>query len=94
MKEIVNQHIRKIWFNSEKVAGRSCKHIHILDARGVEWQFLFFGHDPRKNVIKLYKINKDGRLTPWGRTSDNELMGTCVTYKMLDGGIYDELLDK
>ena len=94
MKEIVNQHIRKIWFYSEKVAGRSCKHIHIIDARNVEWQFLFLGHDPRKNVIKLYKINKDGRLTPWGRTSDNELMGTVVTYKMLDGGIYDELLDK
>lgn len=53
-----------------------------------------FGHDPRKNVIKLYKINKDGRLTPWGRTSDNELMGTLITYKMLDGGVYDELLDK
>lgn len=94
MKEIVNQHIRKIWFYSEKVAGRSCKHIHIIDERGVEWQFLFFGHDPRKNVIKLYKINKDGRLTPWGRTSDNELMGTIITYKMLDGGVYDELLDK
>ena len=94
MKEIVNQHIRKIWFYSEKVAGRSCKHIHIIDARNVEWQFLFFGHDPRKNVIKLYKINNDGRLTPWGRTSDNELMGTLITYKMLDGGVYDELLDK
>ena len=94
MKEIVNQHIRKIWFYSEKVAGRSCKHIHIIDARNFEWQFLFFGHDPRKNVIKLYKINKDGRLTPWGRTSDNELMGSVITYKMLDGGVYDELLDK
>ena len=94
MKEIVNQHIRKIWFYSEKVAGRFCKHIHILDARGIEWQFLFFGHDPRKNVIKLYKLNKDGSITPWGRTSDNELMGTVVTYKMLDGGVYDELLDK
>ena len=94
MKEIVNQHIRKIWFYSEKVGGRSCKHIHIIDARNVEWQFLFFGHDPRKNVIKLYKLNKDGTLTAWGRTSDNELMGTVVTYKMLDGGIYDELLDK
>ena len=94
MKEIVNQHIRKIWFYSEKVGGRSCKHIHIIDARNVEWQFLFFGHDPRKNVIKLYKINQDGTLTAWGRTSDNELMGTVVTYKMLDGGIYDELLDK
>lgn len=94
MKEIVNQHIRKIWFYSEKVAGRSCKHIHIIDNRNVEWQFLFFGHDPRKNIIKLYKINKDGRLTPWGRTSDNELMGTLITYKMLDGGVYDELLDK
>ena len=94
MKEIVNQHIRKIWFNSEKVAGRSCKHIHILDSRNIEWEFLFFGHDPRKNIIKIYKLNKDGRLTPWGRTTDNELMGTVVTYKMLDGGIYDELLDK
>ncbi len=94
MKEIVNQHIRKIWFNSEKVGGRSCKHIHIIDARNVEWEFLFFGHDPRKNVIKLYKLNKDGTLTPWGRTSDNELMGTLITYKMLDGGVYDELLDK
>lgn len=94
MKEIVNQHIRKIWFYSENVAGRCCKHIHILDSRNVEWQFLYFGHDPRKNVIKLYKINKNGSITPWGRTSDNELMGTVVTYKMLDGGIYDELLDK
>lgn len=94
MKEIVNQHIRKIWFYSEKVAGRFCKHIHILDARGIEWQFLYFGHDPRKNVIKLYKLNKYGSITPWGRTSENELMGTVVTYKMLDGGIYDELLDK
>lgn len=94
MKEIVNQHIRKIWFYSEKVAGRFCKHIHIIDGRNVEWQFLYFGHDPRKNVIKLYKINKDGRLTPWGRTTDNELMGTIITYKMLDGGVYDELLDK
>ena len=94
MKEIVNQHIRKIWFYSEKVGGRCCKHIHILDSRNVEWQFLFFGHDPRKNVIKLYKINKDGSITTWGRTSDNELMGTVVTYKMLDGGVYDELLDK
>lgn len=94
MKEIVNQHIRKIWFYSEKVAGRSCKHIHIIDARNVEWQFLYFGHDPRKNVIKLYKINKDGSITPWGRTTDNKLRGTVVTYKMLDGGIYDELLDK
>ena len=94
MKEIVNQHIRKIWFYSEKVAGRFCKHILILDARGIEWQFLYFGHDPRKNVIKLYKLNKDGTLTAWGRTSNNELMGSVITYKMLDGGVYDELLDK
>lgn len=94
MKEIVNQHIRKIWFYSEKVAGRCCKHIHIIDARGIEWQFLYITHNPKKNVIKLYKINKDGRLTPWGRTSDNELMGTVVTYKMLDGGVYKDLLDK
>lgn len=94
MKNIVNQHIKSVWFDDEVVNGIAAKHIHIVDESGIDWEYIYFFRQHSKDgATKVYSVKGD-KLVPHGRTSDKELMGKIVTYMMYEDGVYDELLNK
>lgn len=90
MKDIVNQHISKVWFDAEECnlfngKVKTCKHIHIIDENGKDWEFIYISHLPWKGFEKkLYKL-VDGKMIPHWRTEEHELLASIATYQLIKG---------
>ena len=90
MKDIVNQHISKIWFDAEECnlfngKVKTCKHIHIIDENGKDWEFIYISHLPWKGFEKkLYKL-VDGKMIPHWQTEEHELLASIATYQLIKG---------
>lgn len=90
MKDIVNQHISKVWFDAEECnlfngKVKTCKHIHIIDENGKDWEWIYISHLPWKGFEKkLYKL-VDGKMIPHWITEEHELLASIATYQLIKG---------